>query len=196
MISEFFSSLRHVDVAGLNALEWFGAVSAVSFFIYFVGGVRNTLSGSGSRKRAKKRGRLSEIPKKSVPAADLPHGSETVLIVDDDLAVLKAHSRLVSKLGYRVERALGGQAAIDFIQRRHADLIILDLLMPDVDGIDTLRAIKKINPAQRAIVLSGFAGPAMVNAIKTLGAGSYLVKPAQISFLARAIREEIDRDED
>lgn len=187
-----------MNLLGLNVLEWFGAVSAISFFLYFMSGIRDTLSGGAATKRGRRNGsrKHSEIPKRSASATDLPHGDETVLIVDDDLAVLRAHSRLVSKLGYRVERALGGKAAIDFIQRKHADLIILDLLMPDLDGIDTFRAIKEINPTQRAIVLSGFAGPAMVNTIKSLGVGSYLVKPAQISFLARAIREEIDRGED
>lgn len=66
--------------------------------------------------------------------------------------------------------------------------------MPGLDGIETFRSIKDINPHQRAIVLSGFAGPAMVNSIKTLGVNTYLVKPAEAGILARAIRDEIDRN--
>jgi CheY-like chemotaxis protein len=123
----------------------------------------------------------------------LAGGEETILVVDDDPAVLRAHTRLISKLGYNVQRALGGQEAIDYIKKNHADLIILDLLMPGLDGIETFRAIKEVNPYQRAIVLSGFAGPAMVNSIKILGVNTYLVKPAEVGILAQAIRDEIDR---
>ena len=115
-------------------------------------------------------------------------------MVDDDASMLRAHSRLIGRMGYKVQKALGGQEAIDFFRNNHADLIVLDLLMPGLDGIETFRSIKDINPHQRAIVLSGFAGPAMVNSIKTLGVNTYLVKPTEAGILARAIRDEIDRN--
>ena len=149
---------------------------------------------SGNRHQPAKPGPLAEASingKRSLK--ELPKGNETVLIVDDDPGVLRAHSRLISKLGYNTQRALGGQDAITFVRNNHADLIVLDLLMPGMDGIETFRNIREINPYQKAIVLSGFAGPAMVNSIKTLGVNTYLVKPAEIGILAKAIRDEIDR---
>ena len=198
MISSFISSIRTLQYSGLNTLEWFGIISGVSILFYSIFTLRDLLSVSGANKAQRKTLLRTnpEIPRKAEMKKDLPHGDETILIVDDDAAVLKAHARLVAKLGYQVERAVGGQAAIDYVHDHHADLIVLDLLMPELDGIETFRAIKKINPLQRAIVLSGFAGPAMVNAIKSLGVGSYLVKPAQVSILAKAIRDELDREEE
>lgn len=178
---------------GLNALEWIGVFFFVTMGIYMVVRARDLFSAS--RQSTRKPQALKEKARKPVrdEVKKLPGGEETVLVVDDDPAVLRAHTRLISKLGYNVQRALGGQEAIEYIRKNHADLIVLDLLMPGLDGIETFRAIRDINPYQRAIVLSGFAGPAMVNSIKTLGVNTYLVKPAEVNILAQAIREEIDR---
>ncbi len=194
MFQTFIDQARGASLFGLNVLEWGGLIGLFMVFVLLALTLRDSLSGSVRRDRAAERKKNVELPAKQKIESDLPHGKETILIVDDDAAVLRAHSRLVSRLGYQVERANSGQDAIDYVRSQHADLIILDLLMPEMDGMETFRAIKKINPKQRAIVLSGFAGPAMVSAIKSLGVGTYLVKPAQVSMLARAIREELDRD--
>ena len=190
-MGQFVQFFRGIQLAGLNSLEWAGVICTVSIGVYGLMRLRDHFSGSGK----------SASPVKAAPTPingkqtlkDLPKGNETVLIVDDDPAVLRAHARLVSKLGYNTQRALGGQDAVNYIRNSHADLIVLDLLMPGMDGIETFRHIRDINPYQKAIVLSGFAGPAMVNSIKTLGVNTYLVKPAEIGILAKAIRDEIDR---
>lgn len=193
MMKQWIQQARQMEFLDLNALEWFGVVAIGVIVLYAMLMLRDLLSGTVARRKQLARQKNVEMPVSEKVNPDLPQGKETVLIVDDDPAVLRAHSRLVGKLGYNVERAQSGQAAIDFVKKQSADLIILDLLMPEMDGMETFRAIKKINPKQRAIVLSGFAGPAMVSAIKSLGVGSYLVKPAQVSILAKAIREELDR---
>lgn len=194
MLNNMLTQARQFDALGLNALEWFGLMAVLCIVLLAALSLHDAVAGSMHRGKSEKRGRNRELPVKQKIESSLPQGNETILIVDDDAAVLRAHSRLVGKLGYNVERAPSGKDAIEFVRSQHADLIILDLLMPEMDGMETFRAIKKINPDQRAIVLSGFAGPAMVSAIKSLGVGSYLVKPAQVSILARAIREELDRD--
>ena len=190
-MTEILQLLRNLRLGGINSLEWAGIICTSSFSMYFVLNLRDRFSAirsTGKPVRAKK------TPKSNKQATkDLPLGEETILVVDDDPAVLRAHARLISKLGYNAKRALGGQEAIDYIRNNHADLIVLDLLMPGMDGIETFRSIKNINPYQKAIVLSGFAGPAMVNSIKTLGVTTYLVKPAELGILAKAIRDEIDR---
>ena len=192
-MNSLLQHLRGLSVYGLNALEWIGVFFFVSMGIYMVMRARDIFSAN--KQVTAKPKTLKQTPRKAVrdDIKRLPGGEETVLVVDDDPAVLRAHTRLISKLGYNVQRALGGQEAIEYIRKNHADLIVLDLLMPGLDGIETFRAIRDINPYQRAIVLSGFAGPAMVNSIKTLGVNTYLVKPAEASILAQAIREEIDR---
>ena len=191
-MADIFQLLRDLRVGGINSLEWAGIICTSSFSIYFVLNLRDRLSGMCSARNPTRGKKQTAKPSKEM-IKQLPLGKETILVVDDDPAVLRAHSRLISKLGYNTQRALGGQEAIDYIRNNHADLIILDLLMPGLDGIETFRSIKDINPYQKAIVLSGFAGPSMVNAIKTLGVNTYLVKPAELSILAKAIRDEIDR---
>ena len=115
------------------------------------------------------------------------------LLVDDDPNIISLLESAFSDTSYQIYSATNGKSALELMEKVKIDATLIDLVMPEMDGIETFRAIKKINPQQRAIVLSGFAGPAMVNAIKTLGVGTYLVKPAQVSILAKAIREEIDR---
>jgi CheY-like chemotaxis protein len=185
---------RHFHLNGLNLLEWAGILFVASTFIYLILRIRDALSADHLKKR--KANKIASSLSNKAPRQELktlPRGEETILVVDDDPGVLRANTRLISKLGYNVQRALGGQEAVDYIKDNHADLIILDLLMPGMDGIETFRNIKQFNPYQKAIVLSGFAGPAMVNSIKTLGVNTYLVKPAEVGILAQAIRDEIER---
>lgn len=184
-----FEQVQAYSVFGANPLEWIGLLSMVGAIVYLV--------AEAARRVRIHRKRSARVGQEKVGISSkgrsLPQGDETILLVDDDPAVLRANSRLVGRLGYQVQRALGGQEAVDYIRANHADLIILDLLMPGMDGIETYQRIKKINPFQKAIVLSGFAGPAMVNSIKSLGVSTYLVKPAEAAILAQAIRDEIER---
>lgn len=188
----FVETLRGVEPGGLNLLEWGGVAFLAAVLAWGFLRLRDLLSSKITRRMPRP---PTEKPGKVDPGElkSLPRGEETVLLVDDDPAVLKANGKLISRLGYSVHRALGGQEAIDYIRSNHADLIVLDLLMPGMDGIETFREIKRINPYQKAIVLSGFAGPAMVNSMKTLGIHTYLVKPAETGILAKAIRDEILR---
>ena len=73
-------------------------------------------------------------------------GSPRVLLVDDDLNVLRVLSKYFEGEDFVVDRADGGQAALDLIARRPPDLMVLDLMMPDVNGFDVLRSLRS-NPA-------------------------------------------------
>jgi CheY-like chemotaxis protein len=182
--------LRGIQFYGANVLEWLGVVFVLTSLVYTVLRIRQAVSAKGKVQFPAVRG---VVPPKNGKSGDWPQGDETILLVDDDASVLRANSRLVSRLGYDVRKAGGGEEAVEYIRGHHADLIILDLLMPGMDGIEAYQQIKRINPHQKAIVLSGFAGPAMVSGIKSLGVSTYLVKPVEMGVLARAIREEIER---
>ena len=196
-MGEMLQWIRAHPFGGLNLLEWIGAVSATSLVIYAF--TRPRIRISRDRVLKDRPSGVAGRRRPAVPAAirqpleDLPRGNETILLVDDDAAVLRTHARLIGRLGYRVHRAVGGENAVKFIREHPADLIVLDLLMPGMDGIETLRQLRTVNPSQRAIVLSGFAGPAMVSSMRTLGVNTYLIKPAELGTLARAIRDELDR---
>jgi len=73
------------------------------------------------------------------------------------------------------------------------DIVLLDMLMPGMDGYDTFSQIVKIKPGQKAVIASGFSMSERVKKAQELGAGAYIRKPYSIEKLGMAIKTEIDR---
>lgn len=131
---------------------------------------------------------------KEVHQTGLPRGTETILVVDDDQLQLDAATHMLQFLGYRVNRASSGEAALELLKGQKADLLLLDMVMPGgIDGAETYRRTLEVNPRQRAIIVSGFAESERVAEAQTLGAGSYVRKPVTLERLARTVRQELDR---
>jgi DNA-binding NtrC family response regulator len=105
-------------------------------------------------------------------------------------------SRFARRAGYEVVTYSGGREAISQLQTRRADLVLVDLRMPDVGGLDVLRAIRDTDPRCQAVLMTGYASvETAVDAIK-LGAMDYLSKPidfARLEQLLASVREEIER---
>lgn len=93
-----------------------------------------------------------------VPAAP-PRPRTRVLIVDDEPVVRRALQRILERDGHQVTLAERGQEAIDlYVDRwRDLDVVVLDVMMPDVDGREVLRRMREVNPDVRAILSSGYA---------------------------------------
>jgi CheY-like chemotaxis protein len=126
---------------------------------------------------------------------ELRGGSESVLVVDDDPVQCDVSKSLLTRLGYRVSTVNSGEEAVKYLESEPCDLLILDMIMPGgMDGADTLEAALAVNPAQRAVIVSGFAESERVLRAEELGAGAFLKKPLTRSILARAVRAELDRD--
>ena len=77
------------------------------------------------------------------------------MIVDDDPHIQLALRQIVESVGHRVIEASNGQEAIELFEEFHPDLVITDVFMPQTDGIETIRAIRQIQPEARIIVISG-----------------------------------------
>ncbi|MCA1809603.1 MAG: ATP-binding protein [Kiritimatiellia bacterium] len=126
-----------------------------------------------------------------------PTGTETIMVVDDDPLQIEVTSRILNKLGYTVISANSGEKALaqlDLPDAPSPSLVLLDMIMGSgIDGTETFRQLKKRNPRQRAIILSGYSESARVAAAQALGAGSYLRKPVSLEKLAQAVRQELDR---
>ena len=124
-------------------------------------------------------------------------GHQPVLVVvDDEQAILDVVGRFARRAGFEVVACPGGREAIAQLQTCRADLAMVDLRMPDVGGLDVLRAIREINPQCQAVLMTGYASvETAVEAIK-LGATDYLSKPldfGRLEELLAAVREEIER---
>ncbi|MDD4355646.1 MAG: sigma-54 dependent transcriptional regulator [Smithellaceae bacterium] len=100
-----------------------------------------------------------------------------ILIVDDDLAHRLMLKKLLGGWGYRISEADDGAGAVEAVDRRSFDLILMDIRMMKVSGIEAMEQIKKINPAIPVIIMTAYASvETAVSALKK-GAYDYLTKP-------------------
>lgn len=100
-------------------------------------------------------------------------------------------------LSYKVSTVNSGLEAIEYLIEHPHDLVVLDMVMPPgIDGAETYRRIAKINPGQKAIIVSGFSETARVLEAQKFGAGAFIRKPLTLKSIAAAIRTELDRTMD
>jgi DNA-binding NtrC family response regulator len=116
-----------------------------------------------------------------------------VLLVDDEEEYLKALATRLETRGMEVSTASNGQDAVATIDKAAFDLIILDLAMPGMDGLETLKQIKSRQPEAEIIMLSGQGSiKTSIEAMK-LGADDFIEKPVDIKDLLEKISEAKDR---
>ena len=119
-------------------------------------------------------------------------GSGKVLVVDDMVEQRELLDALLSDLGYEVHTVSSGRKAVDYLRDNTADLVILDMIMePDFDGLDTFKAILKIHPEQKAIIVSGYAETDRVKEAEELGVLNFVKKPYTLQILGMAVKDAI-----
>ncbi len=125
----------------------------------------------------------------------IPH-RPSLVVVDDEQAILDVVSRFGQRAGFDVLVCSGGREAIAQLRTRRADVAMVDLRMPDIGGLDVIRAIREIDPNCQAVLMTGYATvDTAVEAIK-LGAMDYLSKPldfGRLELLLGSVREDIER---
>jgi len=123
--------------------------------------------------------------------ADL-EGTGTVLVVDDVPEQREIAEQILVSLGYEVRTAASGRAALAYVTEHPVDLVILDMILEKgFDGLDTYRDILKLNPNQKAIIVSGFAATDRVSQMQAMGAGTYVKKPYTRRQLADAVKQQM-----
>ncbi len=132
-----------------------------------------------------------EIPDREEAQVDLPPGSETILLVDDEDTILDACGTMLSRMGYNVITALGGRAAIAIYQERYQqiDMVILDIIMPDINGGEVFDHLVEINPHVKVLLSSGYTIEDQAAAILERGCNGFIQKPYEMEQLNRSIRE-------
>jgi CheY-like chemotaxis protein len=120
---------------------------------------------------------------------DLAGSGETILIVDDVPDQREIATRILSRLGYTVTSVPSGEAAVAYLKRGRADLLVLDMIMdPGMDGLDTYRQILSFRPDQKAVLASGFSENDRVREAQRLGASRYVKKPYTLESIGRAVK--------
>lgn len=117
---------------------------------------------------------------------------ESILVVDDVKEQRDIASKLLAYLGYSVQTVCSGKEAVEYIDARPADLIVLDMLMPPgIDGLETYERIISKHPGQKAIIASGFSETNRVKKAQRLGAGRYVKKPYTLEKIGLAVKAEL-----
>lgn len=120
------------------------------------------------------------------------------LIVDDEPDVVDSVSELFTLRNYNVITATSGTKALEMVKKENPNIIILDIRMPDISGIDVLKEVKKSHPKIRVIMLTGVEDESTKNMAIGLGASGYLTKPYSYSELlemSRKLIQEICQEE-
>ena len=110
-----------------------------------------------------------------------------ILVVDDEPDLVIILSNFLSKEGFKVYTAHTGQQAIEKIKNNPIDLVLLDIAMPVMDGIETLKQIKKIKPEVNVIMITGYRDAEKVVQAFRLGAYDCLFKPFDFKYLRKSI---------
>jgi DNA-binding NtrC family response regulator len=119
-----------------------------------------------------------------------------ILIVDDDEEIRSTVKVILEDEGYFVDSAATGREAVDKSKKTTFNLALLDIRLPDVEGVELLRLMKETVPRTRKIMLTGY--PSMQNAIDALNknADAFLVKPMDVEKLLALVKEQLQSQED
>jgi len=119
------------------------------------------------------------------------------LIIDDEPAVRKTLRTSLERAGYQVAEAGDGRAGLRLHAAAPADVIITDIFMPDFDGIETIRELRRVAPGVKVIVVSGGDSTGTLNMLddaKLLGADRAFHKPLKPEELLGAVREMLSEN--
>lgn len=120
--------------------------------------------------------------------------SAKLLIIDDDEAVRTSLAAYLEDSGFTVAQASNGHQGLEIFQQEHPDLVICDLRMPQIDGLELIRRIGELNDTAPVIVVSGAGVMNDVVEALRLGAADYLIKPLEdLAVLEHSIRRALDR---
>jgi len=120
-------------------------------------------------------------------------GSASILVVDDEQSIRRLLRTTLAGHGYRILEAASGQAALDMLARERPDVVLLDLGLPDLDGVEVIRRLRGSSSRVPIIVLSSHNGEAEKVGVLDLGADDYVTKPFGMAELVARIRSVLRR---
>lgn len=116
-----------------------------------------------------------------------------ILIVDDEERFRNTMCKLLTVEGFEASTAGSGLLALDELRQRPYDVVVLDVRMPEMNGVLVLAEIRKIDPEIEVIIMTGYASVDTAKEIMKIGAYDYLLKPYAINELIEKIETAYDR---
>lgn len=114
-----------------------------------------------------------------------------ILIVDDQYGIRVLLHEVFQKEGYKTFQAANGFQALDIVNKDCPDLVVLDMKIPGMDGIEILKRIKNINKDIKVILMTAYGELDMIQEAKDFGALMHFAKPFDIDEIRKAVRKEL-----
>lgn len=121
--------------------------------------------------------------------------SRSILIVDDEKDLMSTLVRRLTKRGIRAEGVSTGRAAISWLSEKRADVVVLDIILPDMKGLDLMMAIKEAGHDPIIIILTGHASVDLAKNALENGASEYIIKPCPAEELLGRIAHSLRRND-
>ncbi|MDY6974549.1 MAG: response regulator, partial [Thermodesulfobacteriota bacterium] len=136
----------------------------------------------------------NEIVEESKSPEKVFKGTETILLVDDEDVILEVNEKIMQSLGYKVLSANSGKGAVEIYKQNQdkIDIVVLDMIMPDIGGGEAYELLRKINPDAKVILSSGYSINGQASEILARGCRGFIQKPFNITDLSRKLRETLD----
>jgi DNA-binding NtrC family response regulator len=115
-----------------------------------------------------------------------------MLVIDDDRAILKVFSRIFEKNGYAVAVAETGKEAEEKIGKQNYDATLVDIRLPDMNGVDLLPIMQEISPKMVKIVMTGQTNADYANRATQNGADAFLSKPVEPNVLLNILQKKLE----
>jgi len=115
----------------------------------------------------------------------------SILIIDDDDQLRNSFKKLLSEEDYKVDDAASGEAGLNIVKKEVPDLVILDMRLPGMNGLETFRAIHKIEPKLPVIIMTAFGSTETAIEATKLGAFDYILKPFDIPDMLALVKQAI-----
>jgi DNA-binding response OmpR family regulator len=116
-----------------------------------------------------------------------------ILVVDDEGANRYSVSKTLQRVGYVVNEAASGEEALDFVGSQEFDVVLTDIRMPGIDGVELLRRIKETSPDAIVILMTGYASLGTAVEALRLGAHDYLIKPSSSNDIRQSVLRGVER---
>lgn len=117
--------------------------------------------------------------------------SKRVLVVDDEDVVCQSYERVLSNAGFEVAKAHSGAEALEQVSRSDFDVVLADLKMPGMDGLEMVSRVREIYPQMPVVVITGFPSADTLNEAARLGVNDYLTKPVAPDVLMHATTQAL-----
>jgi CheY-like chemotaxis protein len=186
----FFTTKQMSRGAGLGLASAYGIIKKH-------GGIINVYSekGEGTTFNIYLPASEKEVLKLEEKSHEILKGTETILLVDDEEITIDVGKKLLEELGYRVLIARGGKEAIE-VYRGHVneiDMVLLDMIMPDMNGSETFEKLKEIDQNVKVVLSSGYSINGDAQDLLDRGCMGFIQKPYNLTAVSQKTREILDK---